>query len=352
MRTANTKPEVAASVLAKVQSIIVTPDEDGMRIDRFLSARFPGLAFARVQSMIRKGELRLDGGRIKAYAKVAKGQTVRVPPLRLDDDGGPRPTSNGGAGAGNKNRDFIKAITLFEDDDVLVLNKPMGLAVQGGSGTERHIDGMLEAITAKDGQRARLVHRLDKDTSGCLLIAKTRFVAAALAKTFQTRAAQKTYWALVAGVPKVRQGRVSTYLAKDEEAQAVHEAKMKVAEHGDEGAQHALTYYAVIEKASRICAWVSLKPVTGRTHQLRAHMAHIGNPIIGDVKYFDRNDWELPPGLQNKLHLMARRIRVPHPRGRGLIDVSAPLPPHMQQSWSVLGFEADRYDPIDDAPVD
>ena len=351
MRTANTKPEVAASVLAKVQSIIVTPDEDGMRIDRFLSARFPGLAFARVQSMIRKGELRLDGGRIKAYAKVAKGQTVRVPPLRLDDDGGPRPTSNGGAGAGNKNRDFIKAITLFEDDDVLVLNKPMGLAVQGGSGTERHIDGMLEAITAKDGQRARLVHRLDKDTSGCLLIAKTRFVAAALAKTFQTRAAQKTYWALVAGVPKVRQGRVSTYLAKDEEAQAVHEAKMKVAEHGDEGAQHALTYYAVIEKASRICAWVSLKPVTGRTHQLRAHMAHIGNPIIGDVKYFDRNDWELPPGLQNKLHLMARRIRVPHPRGRGLIDVSAPLPLHMQQSWSVLGFEADRYDPIDDAPV-
>jgi 23S rRNA pseudouridine955/2504/2580 synthase len=338
-----------APVLNKVQTLTVAADEGGMRIDRFLAARFPGLAFARVQSMIRKGELRLDGGRIKAYARVAAGQTVRVPPMRADDDA--KPTGAFKAGGDAKARDFLRSITLWEDDDVMVLNKPMGLAVQGGSGAERHIDGMLEAITAKDGQRARLVHRLDKDTSGCLLIAKTRFVAAALAKTFQTRAAQKTYWALVAGVPKVRQGRVSTYLAKDEEAQAVHEAKMKVADHGDEGAQHALTYYAVIEKASRICAWVSLKPVTGRTHQLRAHMAHIGNPIIGDVKYFDRNDWELPPGLQSKLHLMARRIRVPHPRGRGLIDISAPLPPHMQQSWSVLGFEADRYDPIDDAPV-
>jgi 23S rRNA pseudouridine955/2504/2580 synthase len=251
-----------------------------------------------------------------------------------------------------KTRDFLKSITLYEDDDVLVLNKPMGLAVQGGSGTERHVDGMLAAITARDGQRARLVHRLDKDTSGCLVIAKTRFIAAELAKSFRSRSARKVYWALVAGVPKVRQGRVSTYLAKDEEAEAQHEAKMKVAEHGDDGAQHALTYYAVLEKASRICAWVSLKPVTGRTHQLRAHMAHIGHPIIGDVKYFDREQWELPPGMQNKLHLLARRIRLPHPRTGKIIDVTAPLPAHMRQSWSMLGFDADRYDAIEDAPED
>ena len=337
-----------AAATAKVQMLTVSRDEDGMRIDRFLTTRFPGLAFGRIQSMIRKGELRLDGGRVKTQARVATGQTVRVPPLR---DAVDTPKPQGGAGgARGKDRDFLKSITLFEDDDLLVLDKPMGLAVQGGSGTERHVDGMLESITAKDGQRARLVHRLDKDTSGCLVIAKTRFVAAELAKTFKTRSAQKTYWALVAGVPKVRQGRVSTYLAKDEEAEKVHEAKMKIAEHGDEGAQHALTYYAVIEKASRICAWVSLKPVTGRTHQLRAHMAHIGNPIIGDPKYFHRNDWELPPGLQNKLQLMARRIRMPHPRGKGLIDVTAPLPPHMRQSWSVLGFEDDHYDPIGEAP--
>ena len=334
--------------LSKVQTVVVEGDEDGMRVDRFLAARFPGLNFVRVQSMIRKGELRVDGGRIKANGRLAAGQSVRVPPLRIESEGPPRRDHGGDA----KTRDFLKSITLYEDADVMVLNKPMGLAVQGGSGTQRHIDGMLDEITAKDGQRARLVHRLDKDTSGCLLIAKNRLSASELTKTFRTRSAQKVYWALVAGVPRVHQGRVSTYLAKDEEAEAKHEAKMRVADHGDEGAQHALTYYAVVEKAARICAWVSLKPVTGRTHQLRAHMAHIGNPIIGDVKYFDRDQWELPPGMQNKLHLLARRIRVPHPRTGKLIDVSAPLPPHMKQSWALLGFDADRFDPIDSAPED
>lgn len=332
--------------VTKVQTVMVAPDEDGMRVDRFLTSRFPGLNFVRVQSMIRKGELRVDGGRIKANGRLEAGQTVRVPPLRIEMDGPPRRDHGGDI----KTRDFLKSITLFEDDDMMVLNKPMGLAVQGGSGTTRHIDGMLDEITDKNGQRARLVHRLDKDTAGCLLIAKTRFAASELTKTFRTRSAQKIYWALVAGVPKVRQGRVSTYLAKDEEAEAKHEAKMKVAEHGEDGAQHALTYYAVLEKAAKICAWVSLKPVTGRTHQLRAHMEHIGHPIIGDAKYFNRDDWELPPGLQNKLHLLARRIRVPHPRTGKIVDATAPLPPHMAQSWAVLSFDADRYDPIDDAP--
>ena len=329
-----------------VQTLTVAQDEAGMRVDRFLVARFPGLSFARVQSMIRKGELRVEGSRSKANDRLEAGQSVRVPPIHS----GPASGKSAASGDLAKARDFLKSITLYEDDDVLVLNKPMGLAVQGGSGTERHVDGMLEAITAKDGQRARLVHRLDKDTSGCLLIAKTRFVASALAKTFRTRAARKVYWALVAGVPKVRQGRVSTFLARDEEAEAQNEARMRVAEHGEDGAQHALTYYAVIEKAARICAWVSLKPVTGRTHQLRAHMAHIGHPIIGDAKYFDRAEWELPPGMQNRLHLLARRIRVPHPRSGKPIDVTAPLPPHMRQSWSLLGFDAERYDPIEDAP--
>jgi len=335
-----------AETMSKVQTVVVDNDEDGMRVDRFLAARFPGLNFVRVQSMIRKGELRVDGGRIKANARLSVGQSVRVPPIRIEPAGPPRRDHGGDA----KTRDFLKSITLYEDDDMMVIDKPMGLAVQGGSGTTRHVDGMLEEITAKDGQRARLVHRLDKDTSGCLLIAKTRFAASALTKAFRTRSTQKVYWALVAGVPKLRQGRVSTFLAKDEEAEAQHEAKMKVAEHGDEGAQHALTYYAVLEKAARICAWVSLKPVTGRTHQLRAHMAHIGHPIVGDAKYFDKAEWELPPGMQNKLHLVARRIRVPHPRTGKVVDVTAPLPPHMRQTWSILGFEADRFDPIEEAP--
>ncbi len=230
----------------------------------------------------------------------------------------------------------------------MVLNKPMGLAVQGGSGTTRHVDGMLASLRGPhpDAQRPRLVHRLDKDTAGCLLVAKTRFAAAALAKTFRSRAARKIYWALVAGVPRPRQGRVSTFLAKEEREE---DSFMRVATHGEKGASHAVTYYAVVETSAQKLAWLSLKPVTGRTHQLRAHMAHIGHPIVGDPKYFNKENWELPGGIQDRLHLLARRIAVPHPRG-GTIDVSAPLPPHMQQTWNLLGFDASRYDPIDEAP--
>ena len=238
--------------------------------------------------------------------------------------------------ADQKTADFLKSITLYEDADVLVLNKPMGLAVQGGSGTTRHLDGMLEVMRDAHGQRPRLVHRLDKDTAGCLLVAKTRFAAAALAKSFRSRSARKIYWALVAGVPKPRQGRISTFLAKE---QREDELMMRIARHGEEGASHAVTYYAVVETAGPVLAWLSLKPVTGRTHQLRAHMAHIGHPIVGDAKYFARENWQLPGGMQNRLHLLARRIAVPHPRG-GVIDATAPLPPHMQQSWNLLGLDA------------
>jgi 23S rRNA pseudouridine955/2504/2580 synthase len=262
--------------------------------------------------------------------------------LRLD---APKPRS-AGSEAEQKTRAFLKSMTLYEDADVLVLNKPMGLAVQGGSGTTRHLDGMLDVMRDAHGQRPRLVHRLDKDTAGCLLVAKTRFAASALAKTFRSRSARKVYWALVAGVPKVQQGRISTFLAKEERED---ESIMRIARHGDKGASHAVTYYAVVETSGPLLAWLSLKPVTGRTHQLRAHMAHIEHPIVGDPKYFSIENWALPGGMQNKLHLLARRIAVPHPRG-GLIDVTAPLPPHMQQSWNLLGLDATRYDPIVDAP--
>ncbi len=245
-------------------------------------------------------------------------------------------------------RAFLQSITLYEDADVLVLNKPMGLAVQGGSGTKRHVDGLLEALRDGEGQKPRLVHRLDKDTAGCLVVAKTRFAAVALAKSFRSRLARKIYWALVAGVPRVKQGRVSTYLAKEEVGE--RDARMRVASHGDEGASHALTYYAVIETAAQRLAWLSFKPVTGRTHQLRAHAAHIGHPIVGDPKYFDVENWELPGGIQKRLHLLARRIVIPHPRTGKPIDVTAPLPPHMGQSFNLLGFDATRYDPIVEAP--
>jgi 23S rRNA pseudouridine955/2504/2580 synthase len=262
--------------------------------------------------------------------------------LRLEQ---PRPAGAASA-ADEKTRAFLKSITLHEDADVLVLNKPFGLAVQGGSGTTRHVDGMLEVLRDARGQRPRLVHRLDKDTAGCLLVAKTRFAASALAKTFRSRAARKVYWALVVGVPRPHQGRISTFLAKEERED---ESFMRIARHGEEGAAHAVTYYAVVETAAQQLAWLSLKPVTGRTHQLRAHMAHIGHPIVGDPKYFAKENWQLPRGLQNRLHLLARRITIAHPRG-GTIDVTAPLPPHMLQSWNLLGFDVKRYDPIEDAP--
>jgi 23S rRNA pseudouridine955/2504/2580 synthase len=325
----------------KVHTVTVTPDESGMRVDRFFEARFPGLSFSHIQRIIRKGEVRVNGKRTQPKVRLEAGQAVRIPPLKLEQ---PKPRDD--APASQKDRAYLKSITLYEDADVLVLNKPMGLAVQGGSGTTRHIDGMLGALRGVDGQRPRLVHRLDKDTAGCLLVAKTRFAATALARTFRSRSARKIYWALVVGVPKPAQGRISTYLAKQE---IEEDSFMRIAKHGEKDAVHAVTYYAVVETAAQQLAWLSLKPVTGRTHQLRAHMAHIAHPIVGDPKYFNKENWQLPGGMQNKLHLLARRIAVPHPRG-GTIDVSAPLPPHMEQSWNLLGFDAKRYDPIEEAP--
>jgi 23S rRNA pseudouridine955/2504/2580 synthase len=326
-----------------VQTVTVTPDENNMRVDRFFEARFPGLSFSHIQRIIRKGEVRLNGKRTEPKARLEAGQTVRIPPLTL---AAPKPRDD--APQAQKDRAFLKSIILYEDDDVLVLNKPAGLAVQGGSGTTRHVDGMLGALTppGRDAQRPRLVHRLDKDTAGCLLVAKTRFAAAALAKTFRSRSARKIYWALVVGVPKPAQGRISTYLAKQE---VEEDSFMRVAKHGEKDAVHAVTYYAVVETSAQQLAWLSLKPVTGRTHQLRAHMAHIRHPIIGDPKYFNIENWHLPGGIQSKLHLLARRIAIAHPRG-GVIDVSAPLPEHMQQSWNLLALDASRYDPIEQSP--
>ena len=334
--------EKEAPLPTKVQTVVVTADEANMRVDRFLEARFPGLSFSHIQRIVRKGELRVNGKRADSKDRLEEGQSVRIPPLKLDT---PKATAHLSE-AEAKTRNELQKMMLFEDADVMVLNKPAGLAVQGGSGLSRHIDGMLDVMCDAKGQRPRLVHRLDRETAGCLLVAKTRFAATALTGSFRHRSARKIYWALVAGVPKPKQGRISTYLAKEENED---DSIMRIVAHGDEGASHAVTYYAVVETSAQKLAWVSLKPVTGRTHQLRAHMAHIDHAIVGDPKYFNKENWQLPGGLQKRLHLLARRIVIPHPRG-GVIDVTAPLPPHMLQSWNLLGLEADRFDPIENAP--
>jgi 23S rRNA pseudouridine955/2504/2580 synthase len=257
---------------------------------------------------------------------------------------------------------------LYEDDDLMVLNKPHGLAVQGGSGTTRHIDGMLASLANERGERPVLVHRLDRDTAGVLLVAKSRRIAAKLGEIFRSRKAQKIYWALVEGVPKLAQGKISLFLAKGEgmqqsrssrhaSTQRANLEKMQVVKHGDENAQHSVTYYAVVEKIPGRLAWLSMKPITGRTHQLRAHAEAIGHPIIGDPKYGgnakerSRQDptRQIPEGVKCKLHLLARRLVLSHPRG-GTLDVTAPLPPHMKKSFDMFGFDVKRDDPIEHAP--
>jgi 23S rRNA pseudouridine955/2504/2580 synthase len=226
---------------------------------------------------------------------------------------------------------------------VLVLNKPFGIAVQGGTGTKRHIDGLLAGMTDRFGDRPRLVHRLDRDTTGVLLVAKHREAAARLGRVFQTRSAAKTYWALVKGVPRPAQGKVEAALVK---AAGPDGDRVRKALPGEqEKAMHATTNYSVIERIGQKAAWVSLKPVTGRQHQLRAHMELIGHPIVGDSKYRTEGGPELPEELTGKLHLHARRLVIPHPRpGATKIDVTAPLPEHMRATWDALGLDADRYD--------
>jgi 23S rRNA pseudouridine955/2504/2580 synthase len=355
--------------MAQAETYTVSDDEAGMRLDRWFKRRIPSLSLSHLNKIVRTGQVRVDGGRVKTATRLTAGAIVRVPPLQLASPAAPHvrraPPSDG-------DRLALRAMTLFEDRDLMVLNKPWGLAVQGGSGMKRHLDGMLEALADAHGDRPRLVHRLDRDTSGVLLVAKTRKIAADLGAIFRSRQARKIYWAVVEGVPRPAQGRVSLFLAKGPgmgDERGIGDAgrgrpdredaeRMRIARHGEEDAQHSITYYAVVDKLAARLAWVSMKPITGRTHQLRAHMEAIGHPIIGDPKYgrMSENDPRrtdplraVPDGVERKLHLLARRLVLPHPRG-GTLDVTAPLPPHMQRSWDMFGFDVRRDDPIEAAP--
>jgi 23S rRNA pseudouridine955/2504/2580 synthase len=320
--------------MAGVEQIKVDAGEAGMRLDRWFKAHFPGLGFGHLQKLLRSGQVRVDGARAKSDTRVEVGQTIRIPPLDVDRKAEGPLTQR--TLRGIDDGDALARMVLFEDPKVFVFDKPAGLAVQGGSGVTRSVDSMLEAFRNNKGEKPRLVHRLDRDTSGVLVVARSRLAAMKLAEAFRGRDAKKTYWALVKGVPKKREDKISSWIVRE---QTPDGDRMRVAKHGEDGADHAISYYRVVEQAGQTLSWLEMEPHTGRTHQLRVHAAHIGHPIIGDPKYFEADqNWDFPGGIQNRLHLHARRIRIPHPDG-GVIDVTAPLPPHMRQSWGLLGFD-------------
>jgi 23S rRNA pseudouridine955/2504/2580 synthase len=318
----------------------VAEDEAGIRLDRWFRRHFPALGHGPLEKLLRTGQVRLDGRRAHAADRVEAGQTIRIPPqLRALP---PEPLKLAAAtSASEEDRKFLQKLVLYEDSSVIVLNKPSGLPTQGGSGVRHHIDGMLAALQGAKRQRPRLVHRLDRDTSGVLIVARTIPAAATLSEALRRRDAQKIYWALTKGVPKPRSGTIKLALAK-EKGFGPHgrDERMAAADEDSEGAKHAVTRYAVMGQAAEEYAWVALKPVTGRTHQIRAHLAHIGTPIIGDFKYGGQAVRGLG-ALEDRLHLHARAIDIAHPDG-GRLRVVAPLPPHMLKAWRLFGFDPDE----------
>jgi 23S rRNA pseudouridine955/2504/2580 synthase len=333
-------------VSAPVETLVVAKAEAGLRLDRWFRAHFPDVGYSHLQKLLRSGQVRVDSKRVQANARLETGQQVRVPAV-VRQPAKAKPSVVPPLGLSKADRDFIERMILFEDDAVLVLNKPFGMAVQGGTGTKRHIDGILAGMADRfGGERPRLVHRLDRDTTGVLLVAKTRHAAAKLGRTFQTRSAAKTYWALVKGVPRPPQGKVEAALVKAPGPDG--EDRVRKALPGEQDkAMHATTHYSVIDRVAHKVSWVSLKPVTGRQHQLRAHMALIGHPVVGDNKY-EGDSVLADSGIDVKLHLHARRLVIPHPAGGKTIDVTAPLPEHMRKTWELLGLDANRFDADDD----
>ena len=324
----------------KVETIRVKRDEEGMRLDRWFRTHFPEVGQGYLQKLLRTGQVRVSSKRAQANDRLESGAEIRVPAIVRTPKGAP-PSLKAPPGVSKADRDFIERMILYEDDHVLVLNKPFGIAVQGGTGTRRHLDGILAGMADRFGDRPRLVHRLDRDTTGVLLVAKTRDAAAKLGRTFQTRSAAKTYWALVKGVPHPLQGRIEAALVKSAGPDGDRVRKSLPGE--QDIAMHATTHYSVIDRVAHKAAWVSLKPVTGRQHQLRAHMALIGHPIVGDNKY--EGDKGMPgENIDVALHLHARRLVIPHPVTKEKIDVTAPLPDHMKRTWDTLGLDPRRFD--------
>jgi len=324
----------------------VEKDDDGARLDRWFKRHYPMLTHGQVEKLLRTGQVRLDGKRAKAGDRISTGQTIRLPPQlqtihnvveNSSTDSQPRRSL-----PSERTRTEAESLVLHKDSAVLVLNKPSGLATQGGSGITEHVDGLLDLLKFGKKQRPRLVHRLDRDTSGVLVVARTGPAAAALSGSLRRRDAAKIYWALTKGVPHPPRGTIRSALAKEVKGR---EEKMAMVEQDADGARSAVTEYAVMGTAGQEFAWVAVKPVTGRMHQIRVHLASLGTPIIGDFKYggaASRGRGE----IENRLHLHARAIDIAHPDG-GRLNATAPLPPHMARTWKLLGFDPDSESPFE-----
>jgi 23S rRNA pseudouridine955/2504/2580 synthase len=311
--------------MSQVRQEQVSAADDGLRLDRWFKQHLPDLPFGRLQKLLRTGQIRVDGKRVKTDARLAEGAIVRIPPIQLSDTPPPQKKK----APRPEDVKFLKEAILYQDDLMIAINKPPGLAVQGGSKTTRHLDGMLDALKFKSEERPRLVHRLDKDTSGVLVLARTRKAAQFLTKAFANKSIRKVYWALVIGNPEHDEGEITSRMAKQG---GQGSERMETADDG----LRAVTDYVRIDHAGTKAAWLALMPRTGRTHQLRVHCATMGTPIVGDGKYGGADSFI--DGLSKSMHLHARELRVPHPT-KGEVKITAPLPQHMQESWQLFEFD-------------
>jgi len=315
--------------VSDVRTFTVTEDDDGIRLDRWFKRHMPEVSFNVVSRWARTGQLRVAGKRAVPGDRVEAGQEIRVPPLESAPARSARPQPQRNALTEDEEH-FVRDMVIYQDPNAFVLNKPPGLATQGGTKTHQHLDRLLDGL-GKEGARPKLVHRLDKDTSGALLVARSARSAGHFAKAFSGRTARKVYWAIIVGVPDANEGVIDAPLAKQP---GTGGEKMHISE---EHGLPAKTRWRIIDRAGNRAAWVELQPLTGRTHQLRAHMAAIGHPIVGDAKYGGPEAF-LTGGISRKLHLHARRIKIDAPEG-GKIDVTADLPPHFAESVAMLGFD-------------
>ncbi|WP_269713683.1 RluA family pseudouridine synthase [Caulobacter sp. NIBR2454] len=321
--------------MKEVRTLYVDSGEDGVRLDRWFKRRWPHLNHIQLNKLFRSGQVRVDGSRAKGDTRLAAGSQIRVPPL----PDAPEPHEKGQLSP--RDIAYAKSLVLYEDEEVLALNKPAGLAVQGGTKTTKHVDKLLSAW-GEGLTRPRLVHRLDRDTSGVLLLGKTPSAAARLSGAFAKRRAQKTYWAIVVGNPHPVEGIIDVPLAK----RGINDREIVVpADPKDHDAEPAETEYVSISRAGPRVTWMALRPHTGRTHQLRAHMLAMGHPILGDPKYSDEKSAPLSEGLKLQLH--ARSILLPHPSA-GMLAIEAPLSPEMKAGFHRFGFSEDEpeHDPF------